>query len=106
MLTLLLVAALLAPAQDADSDLALLQSVNVAADGPGLLAFFRERVYLDRPEIKKLARRLGDVGFSNRENASKELIALGRVALTLPARDSPGRGRGDRSPGQGMYTEN
>ncbi len=79
----LLMAALIEPAQDLDSDSALLKSAGLRTDALSLLALFHERTRTDFPDIKKLIRRLGAETFAERENAAKELTSIGRTAFPL-----------------------
>lgn len=81
----------------ADSDLAYaekaLRKAGAATDGPGLLAFIRAKT-LSEEQRKGLAnkvRTLGSSEYSEREKASRELVALGRTALPYlrPAVNDP-----------------
>ncbi len=62
-------------------DVALLKASGIATDGPGLVAFFRQRTRdrADETSIKTLIRRLGDDSFKIREKASKQLVTIGRA---------------------------
>jgi hypothetical protein len=61
----------------------VLRKAGVAADGPGLLAYFRGRTLTasQRGRIRELIPRLGDDVFAVRQRASLELLALGPAAL-------------------------
>src|SRR5947208_8971953 len=65
------------------SDEALLKSVGVGVDGPGLLTFVRSQTPTDAElaEIAALARDLGDPVFRKRDRASRELPKRGAAAL-------------------------
>src|SRR5262245_16986258 len=86
LLPLALAAATALPAE-ADPELAIdvktLQLAQVATDGPGLLAYFREHTLTDerRARLTALVRQLGSDSFLLREKASQELEAAGRLAL-------------------------
>ena len=86
----LLVAALSAVrADDAEmtdttaSDEKLLQDRGVKTDGPGLLAFLRERSLDEdeRAQMAQLVKVLGDTDFEKREAASQKFIARGSLSL-------------------------
>jgi hypothetical protein len=70
-----------------DPDLAyaerVLRSAKAETDGPGVLAFIRSRTLSDEQfrQLADLVRRLGASAYSEREKASRELIAAGRPAL-------------------------
>jgi hypothetical protein len=80
-------------AADAPSeDEQMLKQAGIAVDGPGLVAFFRQRTadVADEPRIKALVRQLGDDQFKVREKASRRLIHLGvraRPFLQAATRD-------------------
>ncbi len=83
-------AALLAvPARSADAeeqaDEALLREARVGTDGPGLVAFFRDRSLseADRERLADLVRHLGSDEFERREKASAALVARGPLAVPL-----------------------
>jgi HEAT repeat protein len=87
-----LVPAVLVPAgrpAEADSAVAedekMLKEARVTPDGPGLLAFFRERTLTDaeKERLATLVRQLGDDNFGVRERASHSLVKAGRLALPL-----------------------
>jgi hypothetical protein len=61
----------------------LLKEAKVATTGPGLLEFFQRRVPTenDKARITGLIRQLGNSDFQTREKATREVIALGPVAL-------------------------
>ncbi len=77
------------PACPAPSDLALDEQVlkdnKIAADGPGLLEFFRGRTVAGNEDtrIKTLIRQLGDDDFETREKASAPLVGIGTRARPL-----------------------
>jgi HEAT repeat protein len=80
----LLALALLLPGAGPDpADEALLKGAGLGADGPALLAFFRQRTV--RPEDEKraaeLVAELGNTDYAVREKASRQLKALGPAAL-------------------------
>jgi hypothetical protein len=88
---LLLACPLLRAAETADEQ--LLRQAHIATDGPGLLAFFRTRLpdSTDEKKIKSLIIQLGDESFEKREEASKQLIAMGmraRNALRVAVKDA------------------
>jgi hypothetical protein len=64
---------------DPAADEKILQDAGVALDDAGLLRFFRTRTP-NEEQIRALIRQLGDDSFEVREQASKELTALGPVA--------------------------
>jgi hypothetical protein len=79
---------LLAPAcgaADSAADEQLLRQAQLAADGPSLLNYFRQRTVAanDRQRIERLIRQLGDPAYAVRERASAELIACGLPAVSL-----------------------
>jgi hypothetical protein len=61
----------------------LVKAAGGQVDGPGLIAFFRQRTPApdDARRLERAVRQLGDEDFSVREAASRELIAAGRFAL-------------------------
>lgn len=63
----------------ADSDEAVLKAAGIAVDGPGLVAYIKERTVnvADEERIKTLVRRLGDDAFKTREEASRQLVMIG-----------------------------
>lgn len=65
------------------ADEATLKNGNISADGEGLLDFFRKRTLsaAEQARLAQTVRRLGDNAFANRQVASRELIAAGRVAI-------------------------
>jgi HEAT repeat protein len=67
----------------ADADVKLLQSAGIPTDGPGLLDFFRKRSIkaADRQALEDLVKKLNDPSFKVRDDAGKELMLRGRVAL-------------------------
>jgi hypothetical protein len=73
------------PADEAPSDETMLKDAGVAADGPGLLEFFRRRggEAADEGRVKALVARLGDDDFDAREQATGQLIAVGARARPL-----------------------
>lgn len=73
------------PAASAETaqDEQLLRKAHVTADGPGVLEFFRRRTLPDDypKQVEHLIRRLGDDSAKVRNQARKDLIALGPPAL-------------------------
>jgi hypothetical protein len=70
------------------TDEEVLKADRMPADGPGLLAFFRQRVVQagEEERIRALIRQLGDDDFDRREEASLQLGGLGlRVKAILTA---------------------
>jgi hypothetical protein len=63
----------------------LLRDARIAPDGPGLLAFFRERTLTEAQKAKlaDLVAKLGDDDFDVREKASADLVKAGRLAVPL-----------------------
>jgi hypothetical protein len=63
----------------------LLKEAKVGADGPALLEFVRSQAKggegIDK--VKELIRQLGDDQFEVREQAAKDLVAMGKVAVPL-----------------------
>jgi HEAT repeat protein len=88
-LTLLALLTLLAPVVAAESDTAedeeALRAAHLPTDGPGLLAFFRKRTPNEetRAGIEALVEQLGSDSFSQREQASAELVLIGPTACAL-----------------------
>lgn len=76
-------AAMTADAPTADEQ--TLQQAGIAVDGPGLLAFFRQRTLDDSSEesIRKLIRQLGDDRFPKRQEASRKLVSIGPRARSF-----------------------
>jgi HEAT repeat protein len=68
-----------------DADEAVLRGAGVATDGPGLLEFFRKRTLEEgaQKRMHRLIEQLGDEEFTVREQASRELVALGARARPL-----------------------
>jgi hypothetical protein len=66
-----------------EADEKLLKENGVAADGPGLVDFFRKRCLTgaDRDRLEKLVGQLGNRAFARRRQAARELIAAGPAAL-------------------------
>ena len=87
--TLLALLTLMAPAVAAESDTAedeeVLRAAHLPTDGPGLLAFFRKRTPNEetRARIEALVEQLGSDSFSQREQASAELVLIGSGACAL-----------------------
>ncbi len=83
---LLLFVATARPADEAAvADQQLLRSLNLPADGPGLVDFFKKR-HLARqrcPKVQALIRNLGNDEFDVREKSMQDLVALGAVAEPL-----------------------
>lgn len=73
------------PAQSGSGDEALLRSVGISTDGPGLLAYFRLRTQGEvKPErLAELIKQLGDKSPMVSRRASGELASIG--APTIPA---------------------
>jgi hypothetical protein len=90
MRTLLFALAVTVPSADgAPPELAqeerLLRDAGIGVDGPGLLAFFKDRT-LSPEDVKRLSaavRQLGDEDFAVREKASRDLVRAGRPALAV-----------------------
>ncbi len=63
----------------------VLKQAGIAADGPGLVTFFRQRTadVSDEAHIKALIRQLGDDKFKVREKASRQLVRLGARARSF-----------------------
>jgi hypothetical protein len=72
-------------ADELSADEEMLREARIATDGPGLLEFFRQRVIdtSDADRIKALIRQLGDDSFERREQASRQLVAIGGRARPL-----------------------
>lgn len=71
--------AAIAAQETSRADVEMLKAHGIATDGPGLLAFFRQRTsdVSDTTRIKALVRQLGDDQFKQREKASKQLVMIG-----------------------------
>jgi hypothetical protein len=69
----------ISPAEDEQ----VLKTAKISADGPALLAYFRQRTVssADRQRIDALIRQLGDPAYAVRERASAELVACGLLAI-------------------------
>src|SRR5262249_4611904 len=69
----------------ATPDERMLREAKVPIDGPGLLEFFRQRTVdaADETRLKTLVRQLGDDSFEKREEASRQLVAIGARALPI-----------------------
>jgi len=69
--------------EDLANDEKMLKEAKVATDGPGLLAYVKDRTLSldDRKKLAELVPLLGDRKFSVREDTTKKLIAAGRVAI-------------------------
>ena len=83
-----------APADEAEeADAQFLREYRVGAEGPALLAFFRQRTLTpaDESRLRRLVVQLGDERFAAREQASRELASKGPAALPLlrPALSGP-----------------
>jgi hypothetical protein len=74
-----------AAAAEPPSDEQLLKQAQIPDDGPGLVAYFRQRTVAgsDRQRIDTLIERLGDPVYTVRERATADLIASGLPAVTL-----------------------
>ena len=61
----------------------VLQQAGVGIDDAGLLEFFHKRTVSakDRQRVNRLIRQLGDDEFEQREKASADLQAIGRLAV-------------------------
>jgi len=70
-------------ASELNESLKTLQGAGVAADGPALLAFFRDRTLTEakKRELAAKVKRLGDNSFGVREKAARELVAAGQAAV-------------------------
>src|SRR5262249_46223025 len=70
-----------------------LKDAGLPTDGPGLLDFFRKRTLsnADQEKLQTLVRQLGDDTFRAREQATRELVKIGRAALPFlrPALTDP-----------------
>src|SRR5947207_12711781 len=79
----LIVAAVVAA--EAPSDEQILRQAQIPAEGPGLIAYFRQRTVAgnDRQRIESLITQLGDPVYVVREKATTDLIASGLPAVTL-----------------------
>jgi HEAT repeat protein len=77
-----------ADSKPANPDEELLREAKVGTDGPGLLAFFRERTPADEDLLhpERLVQQLASPSFEKREEASRTLIRLERLALPLARR--------------------
>jgi outer membrane protein assembly factor BamB len=88
---LLVLLTVLAAGRAADPDPVLaqderqLRDARVTPDGPGLLAFFRDRTLTEAQKAKltDLVTKLGDDDFEVREKASADLVKAGRLAVPL-----------------------
>src|SRR5262245_15827498 len=80
-----LLAVAVAIAAEPVSDEQLLKQARIPDDGPGLVAYFRQRTVAgnDRQRIETLVDRLGDPVYTVRERATADLIASGLPAVTL-----------------------
>jgi hypothetical protein len=78
-----LLLAFCAMAQEAGPDQVLLRENKIPLDGPGLLTFFKDRTanLTDAARVAKLIKQLGAEDFEDREDASRQLIALGSRVL-------------------------
>lgn len=78
-----LLLAVVALAQEAGPDQELLRASKIATDAPGLLAFFKERTanLNDVARIARFVKQLGADDFDAREDASRQLVALGSRVL-------------------------
>jgi hypothetical protein len=67
------------------ADERIVKDAGVGVDGPGLLAYFRQRALAgaDVRRMEALIRQLGNEGFEAREAAAKELVGRGPAALPL-----------------------
>jgi hypothetical protein len=66
----------------ADEDEKLLRANGLPTDGPGLLDYLRKRIAspLSEERLRQLIEQLGDDTFARREEASQQLLLLGRAA--------------------------
>lgn len=71
------------PLDAAAPEEARLKAAKVGTDGPALLEYLRQRsvTAATKERITRLVRRLGSEDFTEREQASKELVAAGGVAV-------------------------
>jgi HEAT repeat protein len=78
-----LLLAIFAFGQDAAPDMALLKESKIPVDAPGLLTFFKDRTanLNDAGRVAKLIKMLGSDDFDEREDASRQLVALGSRVL-------------------------
>ena len=69
--------------QPRPEDVKLLQAAGVATDGPGLLEFFRKKspTHEQGRQIEELIQQLSSMKYKVREQATKQLIALGHTAV-------------------------
>jgi HEAT repeat protein len=74
-----------ADSKPVNPDEELLREAKIGTDGPGLLAFFRERTPADEDLLhpERLLQQLASPSFDKREEASRKLIRLERLALPL-----------------------
>jgi hypothetical protein len=77
----------------ASNDEALLTENKISTEGPGLLEYFQKRAAAgaDEGHLKALIRQLGDDDFEKREEASRQLVAIGgrsRPWLEKAAKDT------------------
>lgn len=76
-----------------DADEALLRGAKIATDGPGLVAYFKNRLVKsedDQKKIDDLIQKLGSQRFRDREQAAEKLVAIGisaRAALVRATMD-------------------
>jgi HEAT repeat protein len=77
-----------ADSKPSNPDEELLREAKVGTDSPGLLAFFRERTPGEEDLLhpERLVRQLASPSFDKREEASRTLIRLERIALPLVRR--------------------
>jgi hypothetical protein len=70
--------------ESADDERAL-RAAHLPIDGPGLLAFFHKRTPTEetRSQIEALIEQLGSESFSEREQASAELVVIGSAAAAM-----------------------
>jgi HEAT repeat protein len=85
LLTFASVSVLRAGEKPVNPDEELLREAKVGTDGPGLLAFFRDRIPADEDVMhpERLVEQLASPSFAKREEASRKLIRLEGMALPL-----------------------
>src|SRR2546427_788716 len=83
LLSLLSLISISALAADTALDEQILQSAKIGTDGPALLEFLRRYTpsHVDPEKVASLVQRLGAEDFADREQAARDLIALGPRAV-------------------------
>jgi len=71
--------------ENTEADERQLKAAGAGVDGTALLKFFKDRTPTETNRLKlaKLVRQLGDDSFAQRQQASRELIASGRLAFSI-----------------------